>query len=221
MHCSDRVGAPGAVAPDTRAAIERVLKGYGQALMLGDMAEALARYPGMPGVRQEQIGGFFATGGRYSVRWKVTDLRVNGNRAEAQLSGSTTEIHAGVFGSTRVVNEQSSSSVAAILGADPDRAVAPESAMSRALRFRAFVPNLHSLVPPPRAALRFAATPLQVAWSPESHRVTVHDLGDAQEAAAGTAVAALVSMPGVLGHSSRGALAMPTFTPRTRGGSRA
>jgi hypothetical protein len=101
-----RVAAPGAVAPDTRVAIERVLKGYGQALTLGDMAEALRRYPGMSGARQEQLGGFFATGGRYSVRWKVSDLRVTGNRAVAQLTGSTTEIHGGAFGTTRVVNEE-------------------------------------------------------------------------------------------------------------------
>ncbi len=101
-----RVAAPGEVAPETRSAIERTLKGYGQALTLGDMAEALRRYPGMPAARQEQLGGFFATGGRYSVRWKVTGLQVNGNRAVAQLSGSTTEIRGGAFGSTRVVNEQ-------------------------------------------------------------------------------------------------------------------
>ena len=101
-----RVAAPGEVAPETRAAIERVLKGYGQALTLGDMAEALRRYPGMPAARQEQLGGFFATGGRYSVRWKVAGLQVNGNRAVAQLTGSTTEIRGGAFGSTRVVNEQ-------------------------------------------------------------------------------------------------------------------
>ncbi len=101
-----RVAAPGAVSPETRAAIERVLKGYGQALTLGDMAEALRRYPGMPGARQEQLGGFFATGGRYSVRWKVSGLQVNGNRAVAQLTGSTTEIRGGAYGSTRVVDEQ-------------------------------------------------------------------------------------------------------------------
>ncbi len=102
----NRVGAPGAVAPDTRAAIERAVKNYGQALVLGDVAEAVARYPGIPAVRQEQITAFFGAGGRYSLRWKITDLRVNGMHAEAQLSGSTTEIHAGVFGTTRVVNEQ-------------------------------------------------------------------------------------------------------------------
>jgi hypothetical protein len=101
-----RVAAPGAVAPETRAAIERVLKGYAQGLTLGDMAEALRRYPGMSGAQQEQLGGFFAAGGRYSIRWKVSDLQVNGNRAVAQLTGSTTEIHAGAYGSTRVVNEQ-------------------------------------------------------------------------------------------------------------------
>ncbi len=44
-----RVAAPGEVSPETRAAIERVLKGYGQALTLGDMAEALRRYPGHAG----------------------------------------------------------------------------------------------------------------------------------------------------------------------------
>ena len=101
-----RVAASGEVAPETRSAIERVLKGYGQALTLGDFAEALRRFPRMPGARQEQLGGFFATGGRYSIRWKVSGLRVNANRAEAQLSGSTTEIRGGAFGSTRVVNEQ-------------------------------------------------------------------------------------------------------------------
>ena len=101
-----RVAAPGEVSPETRSAIERVLKGYGQALTLGDMAEALRRYPGMSGARQEQLGGLFATGGRYSIRWKVTGLQVNGNRAVAELSGSTTEIRGGAFGSTRVVNEQ-------------------------------------------------------------------------------------------------------------------
>jgi len=101
-----RVAASGQVAPETRASIERVLKGYGQALTLGDMAEALRRYPGMSGARQELLGGFFATGGRYSVRWKVSGLQVAGNRAQAQLTGSTTEIRGGAFGSTRVVNEQ-------------------------------------------------------------------------------------------------------------------
>jgi hypothetical protein len=101
-----RVAAPGAVAPETRSAIERVLKGYAQGLTLGDMSEALKRYPGMPGAQQEQLGGFFATGGRYSIRWKVSDLQVGGNRAVAKLTGSTTEIRAGAYGSTRVVNEQ-------------------------------------------------------------------------------------------------------------------
>ncbi len=101
-----RVAAPGAVSPETSSAIERALKGYGQALTLGDMAEALRRFPGMSGPRQEQLGGFFATGGRYSIRWKVSGLKVNGNRAIAELSGSTTEIRGGAFGSTRVVNEQ-------------------------------------------------------------------------------------------------------------------
>jgi hypothetical protein len=60
----------------------------------------------MPGARQEQLGGFFATGGRYSIRWKASDLRVNGNRAVVQLTGSTTEIRGGAYGSTRVVDEQ-------------------------------------------------------------------------------------------------------------------
>ena len=101
-----RTAAPGAVAPDTRSAIDRVLKGYAQALTLGDMAEALRRFPGMPGARQEQLGGFFAAGGRYSIRWKASDLRVNGNRAVVQLTGSTTEIRGGAYGSTRVVDEQ-------------------------------------------------------------------------------------------------------------------
>jgi hypothetical protein len=101
-----RVAAPGAVSPKTRAAIERVLKGYAQGLTLGDMSEALRRYPGMSGTQQEQLGGFFATGGRYSIRWKVSGLQVSGNRAVAQLTGSTTEIRGGAYGSTRVVNEQ-------------------------------------------------------------------------------------------------------------------
>ena len=101
-----RVAAPGAVSPEARSAIQRTLTGYGQALTLGDMAEALRRYPAMPAARQEQLGGFFASGGRYSIRWQVTGVQVNGNRALAQLSGSTTEIHGGAFGTTRVVNEQ-------------------------------------------------------------------------------------------------------------------
>jgi serine/threonine protein kinase len=52
-------------------------------------AEALRRYPGIPSTRQEQLSGFFATAGRYSVRWKVSGLLVTGNRAQAQLTGST------------------------------------------------------------------------------------------------------------------------------------
>ena len=101
-----RVAAPGTVSPEARSAIQRTLTGYGQALTLGDMAEALRRYPAMPAARQEQLGGFFASGGRYSIRWQVAGVQVNGNRALAQLSGSTTEIHGGAFGTTRVVNEQ-------------------------------------------------------------------------------------------------------------------
>ena len=40
------------------------------------------------------------------MRWKVAAIQVAGNRAQAQLSGSSTDDRDGAFGSTRVVNEQ-------------------------------------------------------------------------------------------------------------------
>jgi hypothetical protein len=60
----------------------------------------------MPDFRREQLRQRFATGGRFSTRWKLADLQANGNTATVQLTGSTSEISSGAFGETRVVNER-------------------------------------------------------------------------------------------------------------------
>jgi serine/threonine protein kinase len=102
----NRVGPPAPVPPETRSAIERAVMGYAQALALGDAEDAIKRYPAMPDFRREQLRQRVATGGRYSTRWKLSDVRVAGNTADVQLNGSTTEINGATFGGTRVVNER-------------------------------------------------------------------------------------------------------------------
>jgi hypothetical protein len=98
--------APNAVPPETRLSVERVVKAYAQALVLGDAEEAIRLNPGMPDFRREQLRQRFATGGRFSTRWRLADLQANGNTATALLTGSTSEISSGAFGETRVVNER-------------------------------------------------------------------------------------------------------------------
>ena len=98
--------APAAVPPETRLSVERVVKAYAQALVLGDAEEAIRLNPGMPDFRREELRQRFAIGGRFSTRWKLGDLQATGNLATAQLTGSTSEISSGVFGETRVVNER-------------------------------------------------------------------------------------------------------------------
>jgi hypothetical protein len=98
--------APAAVPPETRLGVERAIKAYAQALVLGDADEAIRLYPAMTDFRREQLRQRFATGGRFSTRWRVGDLQASGNTASAQLSGSTSDIIGGSFGETRVVNER-------------------------------------------------------------------------------------------------------------------
>ncbi len=102
----NRVGPPAPVSPEVRSAVQRAVSAYAQALALGDAEEAIRRYPSMPDFRKEQLRQRLMSGGRYSTRWKLTDLRVSGNAADVQLTGSTTEITGATFGGTRVVNER-------------------------------------------------------------------------------------------------------------------
>ncbi len=102
----NRVGPPAPVSPEVRSAVQRAVAAYAQALALGDAEEAIRRYPSMPEYRREQLRQRLMAGGRYSTSWKLTDLRVAGNTADVQLSGTTTEISGATFGGTRVVNER-------------------------------------------------------------------------------------------------------------------
>lgn len=99
-------GAPAALPPDARLGVERTLKAYAQALVLGDAEEAIRLFPTMPDYRREALRQRFATGGRYSTRWKVSDLQATGSNVTALLTGSTSEINGAAFGETRVVNER-------------------------------------------------------------------------------------------------------------------
>ncbi len=99
-------GTPAALPPDARLGVERTLKAYAQALVLGDAEEAIRLFPTMPDYRREALRQRFATGGRYSTRWKVSDLQAAGSNVTAMLTGSTSEINGAAFGETRVVNER-------------------------------------------------------------------------------------------------------------------
>jgi len=97
--------APAGPSPQVLSAIERSVIGYAQALADGDAAAAASAWPDMPEFRRQQLMQQFGEGLRFSTRWKITDVKVNGGKATAKLHGTTTEVRNGQLAGSRTVDE--------------------------------------------------------------------------------------------------------------------
>jgi hypothetical protein len=60
----------------------------------------------MPEFRRQQLMRDFGEGLRYSTRWKVTGLKVEGGKATAKLGGTTTDVRNGQLAGSRAVDEE-------------------------------------------------------------------------------------------------------------------
>jgi serine/threonine protein kinase len=97
---------PVGIAPDVVRELERTVTNYAQALASGDAAAAASAWPDMPEFRRQQLMRDFGDGLRYSTRWKVTELKVDGSKATAKLSGTTTDVRNGQLAGSRAVDEE-------------------------------------------------------------------------------------------------------------------
>jgi serine/threonine-protein kinase len=96
---------PATLSPEVRRDLERVVTNYAQALAAGDAGAAAAAWPEMPEFRRQQLMNEFAGGLRYTSRWRVSDLKMDGGKATARLRGTTTYVRNGQLDGSRTVDE--------------------------------------------------------------------------------------------------------------------
>jgi hypothetical protein len=97
---------PAVPAPAAQRDIERAVTSYAQALANGDAGAAAAAWPDMPEFRRQQLMKEFGEGLRYTTRWRVSDLKVDGGKATAKLRGATTDVRNGQLDGSRTVDEE-------------------------------------------------------------------------------------------------------------------
>jgi serine/threonine-protein kinase len=97
---------PAVLAPEVRRDLERAVASYAQALASGDAGAAAAAWPDMPEFRRQQLMKEFGEGVRYSSRWRVTDVKIDGSKATARLRGTTTNVRNGQLDGSRTVDEE-------------------------------------------------------------------------------------------------------------------
>jgi serine/threonine-protein kinase len=97
---------PAVLAPEARRDIERAVTSYAQALAGGDAGAAAAAWPDMPEFRRQQLMKEFGEGLRYTTRWRISDVKVDGGKATARLRGTTTEVRNGQLDGSRTVDEE-------------------------------------------------------------------------------------------------------------------
>jgi serine/threonine-protein kinase len=97
---------PAVLAPEARRDLERAVANYAQALASGDAGAAAAAWPDMPEFRRQQLMKEFGDGVRYSTRWRVTDVKIDGSKATARLRGTTTNVRNGQLDGSRTVDEE-------------------------------------------------------------------------------------------------------------------
>ena len=78
------------VAPLVRAALERTIRGYAQALAGGDADEARRLFPAMTDDRYRQLAALFAEDKRLVVQWRIGEIAVRGKQATAHVAGTAT-----------------------------------------------------------------------------------------------------------------------------------
>jgi serine/threonine-protein kinase len=84
--------APVGVSPATRAAIERTLRLYAEALAEGQADDAKRLYPDMPDDRHTQLAAAFQAGKRIAIKWRVGEINLKGKSATVRLRGSATMV---------------------------------------------------------------------------------------------------------------------------------
>jgi serine/threonine-protein kinase len=105
-------GAPGTLAPVAAAgasaheqeAVEAAIRTYASALDSGSVEQARRAFPAMAERQQSSLEAFFAAGGRITTLWRVTDVRVDGNRATARIRGASRTEPADSAPAIRAVN---------------------------------------------------------------------------------------------------------------------
>jgi hypothetical protein len=85
-------------------AVEAAIRTYASALDLGSVEQARRAFPAMPESQQTSLEGFFAAGGRITTLWRVTDVRVDGDRATARIRGASRTEPADSAPAIRAVN---------------------------------------------------------------------------------------------------------------------
>lgn len=71
-----------------REAVEAAIASYASALDSSSAAAAQRAFPAMPDSQQTSLTSFFAGGGHITTLWRVTDVRVEGDRATARIRGA-------------------------------------------------------------------------------------------------------------------------------------
>jgi hypothetical protein len=97
---------PTGPSPEVYRELERAVTSYARALADGDAGAAAAAWPDMPEFRRQQLMQEFGNGLRYSTRWKVTEVKLDGGKATAKLTGTTTDVRNGQLAGSRAVDEQ-------------------------------------------------------------------------------------------------------------------
>ena len=81
-------GEPGPSAAE-RNAIESTIRSYASALDAGSVAAARGVFPAMPDSQQTALESFFSGGGRITTLWRVSDVKLDGDRATARIKGAS------------------------------------------------------------------------------------------------------------------------------------
>lgn len=74
--------------PDVRA-VESAIRSYAAALEAGNAAEARRIFPAMSDAEHAHFANLFASGGRVSTKWKVSDVVITGDSATVRVRGRT------------------------------------------------------------------------------------------------------------------------------------
>jgi serine/threonine protein kinase len=82
-------GEPAGPSAAERNAIESAIRSYASALDSGSVAAARGVFPAMPDSQQAALESFFSGGGRITTLWRVSDVKLDGDRATARIRGAS------------------------------------------------------------------------------------------------------------------------------------
>jgi serine/threonine protein kinase len=96
--------APAGPPAHEQEAVEAAIRSYASALDAGSVEQARRAFPAMADSQQTTMEAFFAAGGRITTLWRVTDVRVDGDRATARIRGASRTEPADSAPAIRAVN---------------------------------------------------------------------------------------------------------------------